>query len=56
VVSYVFCRYSLEKTGEVGAPIGSSVCVLFAFVLEVVLIPNNVIEITVLYSVLSSQY
>ena len=49
------CKYSLEKTGEVGAPIGSSVCVLFAFVLEVVLIQNNVTEINYCFIFLSKR-
>ena len=55
MVDYVVCKCSLEKSGEIGAPIGSSVCVLFAFVLEVVLIHNNVTEINCCFIFLSKQ-
>jgi hypothetical protein len=55
VVDYAVCKYSLEKIGEVGVPIGSSVCVLFAFVLEVVLIQNNVTEIKYCFVFVSKQ-
>lgn len=55
MVDYVVCKCSLEKIGEVGAPIGSSVCVLFAFVLEVVLIQNNVPEIKYCFIFLTKQ-